>query len=146
MKIIAQNRKAYFNYSIEEEIEAGVVLLGSEVKSLREGRVNINDGYVCEQKGELVLANCIIGLCMGAKIYMHEEKRYRKLLLHKKEIAKIIGKINIKGYSLVPLKVYFNKRNVIKVLLGLAKGKKLYDKRESIKKRDESRRQARGEE
>ncbi len=146
MKIIAQNRKAYFNYEIEEEIEAGIVLLGSEVKSLREGRVNFNDAYAAEIKGELILMNSSISEYKGANRFNHEVLRQRKLLLHSREMAKILGKMAQKGYSLVPLKVYFNKRNIVKVLLGLAKGKKLHDKRESIKKRDEKRREARGEE
>lgn len=145
MKIIAQNRKAYFNYTIEEEIEAGLVLLGSEVKALRDGRVNINDSYVAEIAGEMSLINLIIGLYKGAAIFTHEEKRPRKILLHKKELHKLLGKMNVKGYSLIPTKIFFNRRNMVKVMLGLAKGKKLYDKRETIKKRDEKRRNDRGE-
>lgn len=145
MKIIAQNRKAYFNYTIEEEIEAGLVLLGSEVKALRDGRVNINDSYVAEIAGEMFLVNLVIGLYKGAAIFTHEEKRPRKILLHKKELHKLLGKMNVKGYSLIPTKIFFNRRNVVKVMLGLAKGKKLYDKRETIKKRDEKRRNDRGE-
>ncbi len=144
MKIITNNKKAYFNFTIEDEIEAGIALLGSEVKALREGRANLGDGYVSEKKSELYLTNAMIGACKGASIFVHEERRDRKLLLHKNEIAKLIGKINVKGYSLVPLKIYFRKGK-IKVMLGLAKGKKLYDKRASIKERDEKRRMARGE-
>lgn len=144
VKIIANNKKAYFNFSIEDEIEAGISLLGSEVKAIRENRVNLGDGYVSEIKGELFLTNIMIGLCKGGSVFVHDERRNRKLLLHKKEIAKLLGKIQIKGYSLVPLKLYF-KNSKIKVLLGLAKGKKLYDKRASIKERDEKRRAARGE-
>jgi len=146
MKIIAQNRKAYFNYSIEEEIEAGLVLIGSEVKALRDGRVNINDSYVAESAEGMMLVNLIIGSYKGAAIYTHDEKRPRKILLHKKEAQKLIGKMHVKGYSLVPTKIFFNRRNVVKVMLGLAKGKKLYDKRETLKKRDEKRRNDRGEE
>lgn len=145
MKIIAQNRKAYFNYAIEEELEAGIALLGSEVKALRDGKVNINDSYVVEVDGELFLSNSIIGFYKLATTQNHDEKRLRKVLLHKKEIQKLIGKINIKGYSLIVTKIFFNKRSKIKLMLALAKGKKLYDKRESIKKRDEKRRNDRGE-
>jgi len=145
MKIIAQNRKAYFNYTIEEEIEAGLVLIGSEVKALRDGRVNINDSYVAENDDGLFLVNLIIGSYKGAAIFTHDEKRPRKILLHKKETAKLTGKMRVKGYSLIPTKIFFNRRNVVKVMLGLAKGKKLYDKRETLKKRDEQRRSERGE-
>jgi len=146
MKIIAQNRKAYFNYAIEEEFEAGIVLLGSEVKALRENRVNINDAYVVEKDGEMFLFNCLIGSYKGAALFMHDEKRQRKILLHKKEMQKLLGKISIKGFSLIPTKIFFNRRNMVKIMLGLAKGKKLYDKRDTIKKRDEQRRKDRGEE
>jgi SsrA-binding protein len=145
VKIIVQNKKAYFNFAIEAEIEAGIMLVGSEVKSLREGKTNINDAYVAEEKGELYLINAMISEFKGANRFNHEPKRKRKLLLHKKEMTKIIGKMAIKGLSLVALKMYFKNGNV-KVLLGLAKGKKLYDKRETLKKKDEARRQARGEE
>jgi len=145
MKIIAQNRKAYFNYSIDEEIEAGLVLVGSEVKALREGRVNINDSYVAETDEGMFLVNLIIGSYKGAAIFTHDEKRPRKILLHKKEMQKLIGKMHIKGYSLIPTKIFFNRRNIVKVMLGLAKGKKLYDKRETLKKKDEQRRSERGE-
>jgi SsrA-binding protein len=137
------NRKAHFNYTIEEEVAAGLMLLGSEVKSLRQGKASISEGYVAEIKGELFLINCNITEYKGANKFNHEPKRPRKILLKKKEIAKIIGKIEQKGYSIVPLKIFFNKNNFAKVLLGIGKGKKLYDKRDSIKKRDESRRVAR---
>ncbi len=146
MTIIAQNRKAYFNYSIEEEIDAGIMLVGSEIKAIREGRINVNDAYAAEVDGELFLLNVVIGMYKGAVTSGHEEKRPRKLLLHKRERAKLLGKMRVKGYSLVPTKIFFNKRNIVKVALGLAKGKKLYDKRDTIKKRDEQRRNDRGEE
>ncbi len=145
MKIIAQNKKAYFNYSIEEEIEAGIMLLGSEIKAIRDGRVNINDAYAAEIDNELFLVNSQIGMYKGAVAFGHDEKRARKLLLHKRERQKLLGKMTVKGFSLVPTKIYFNKRNIVKIQLGLAKGKKLYDKRETIKKRDEKRRHDRGE-
>ena len=134
------NRKARFNYNIEEELEAGLVLIGSEVKSLRQGKASISEGYVAEIKGELFLINCTISEYKGANKYNHDPKRPRKILLRQKEIAKIIGKIEQKGYSIVPLKVYFKKNRYAKVLLGIGRGKKLYDKRETIKKRDETRR------
>jgi SsrA-binding protein len=146
MKVIAYNRKAKFNYEIEEEIEAGVILLGSELKSIREGKITINESYASEINGDIILINTNIAEYKGANRFNHEPKRPRKLLLHKKQINKIIGKINFKGYSLIPLKVYFNDKNMVKVLLGIAKGKKLYDKRKTIKERDQKRAEARGEE
>lgn len=140
------NRKAHFNYSITDEIEAGIVLFGSEVKSIREGRATINEAYVAESNGELYLINCNITEYKGANKFNHDPKRKRKLLLHKKQLEKISGKMQMEGYSAVPLKIFFNKKNFAKVLVGLGRGKKLYDKRESIKKRDETRRNQRGEE
>jgi len=139
------NRKAHFNYAIEEELEAGMILLGSEVKSLREGKANIAEAYVSEANGEFFLTNCNITEYKGANRFNHEPKRQRKLLLHKREISKLLGKIQAKGYSMIPLKIFFNKRNVAKVVIGIGKGKKLYDKRESIKQRDDQRRNQRGE-
>lgn len=139
------NRKARFNFEIEEEIEAGMMLLGSEVKSLREGKASISEAYIAEIQGEMVLVNANINEYKGANKFNHEPKRNRKLLLHTKEIDKLMDKMNIKGYSATPLKIYFNKRNVAKVLIGIGKGKKLFDKRQSIKERDDNRRQQRGE-
>ncbi len=118
---------------------------GSKVKSLRDGRANLNDAYAAEANSELFLVNGMISEYGGANKFNHEPRRKRKLLLHKKEMGKIVGKMAQKGYSVIPLKIYFRKGRA-KVLLGLAKGKKLYDKRESIKARDEKRRDARGEE
>ncbi len=138
------NRKAHFNYEIEEEIEAGIMLLGSEVKSVREGKVNITESYVAEMSGDLVLINCNISEYKGANRFNHEPKRPRKILLRKKELEKIIGKMQMKGYSAIPLKIFF-KKNFAKVLIGIGRGKKIYDKRETIKERDDQRRQARGE-
>lgn len=140
------NRKAHFNYTIEDEFEAGIVLLGSEVKSLRQGKANISESYVAEVFGELFLINCNISEYKGANRFNHEPKRPRKLLLHKKELNKILGKIQTKGYSMMPLKIFFNKKNFAKVIVGIGKGKKLHDKRESIKARDDKRRAQRGEE
>jgi len=145
-KQIANNRKARFHYTIEEELEAGIMLLGSEVKSLRAGGVNISDGYVAEQNGELVLLNLHIAEYKGANKFNHTPLRPRKMLLHKKQIAKLLGKIQTKGLSIIPLSLYFNARNIVKINLGICKGKKLYDKRASIKERDEKRSAARGEE
>jgi len=145
-KQIANNRKARFNYTIEEELEAGIMLLGSEVKSLRAGGINIGDGYVAEIKGELLLLNVHIAEYKGANKFNHEPLRQRKLLLHKKQIDKLLGKIRTKGLSIIPLSMYFNTRNIVKINLGICKGKKLYDKRASIKERDEKRSAARGEE
>lgn len=139
------NRKAHFNYTIEEEIEAGIALVGSEVKSLRQGKANIGDAYIAQIHDELFLVNCHISPYKGANQFNHEAKRQRKILLHKKQIIKIQSKMKEKGYSTLPLKIFFNKKNFAKVLLGLGRGKKLYDKRETIKKRDDMRRQQRGE-
>ena len=143
MKKIANNRKARFNYTIEEEIEAGIMLVGSEVKSIRDGKININDGYITEQKGDMVLLNVHISEFKGANRFNHDPLRSRKLLLHKKQINKLLGKVHTKGLSLIPLSMYFNNRNIIKLNIGLCKGKKLYDKRASIKERDEKRNAAR---
>ncbi len=140
------NRKAHFNYAIEEEIEAGIILLGSEVKSIREGKASLNESYIAESQGELYLINSNITEYKGANKFNHDPKRKRKLLLHKKQLDKIAGKMQIQGYSAVPIKIFFNKKNFAKVLIGLGRGKKLYDKRETIKKRDENRRNQRGEE
>lgn len=142
-KIIAKNRRAGFEYSIEENFEAGIVLLGSEVKSARDGKVNISDAHATEADGEIVLYNCHIAEYAGANRFNHPTTRPRKLLLRKGEIKKIIGKIKLKGYTLVALSMYFNHKNIIKVALGLAKGKKLHDKRHTIKERDWQREQGR---
>ena len=144
MQII--NRKARFNYQIIEEIEAGIVLMGSEVKSMRQGKVNISEAYGAESKGEIFLINANISEYKGANRFNHEPKRARKLLFNKKQTNQIIGKINVAGLSLIPLQIHFNQRGMAKVLMGIGKGKKLYDKRESIKERDIKRRMSRGEE
>ena len=129
------NRKAHYNYAITEQIEAGVVLIGSEVKSIREGKANISESYVADIKGELFLLNANISKYHGANKFNHEPTRQRKLLLKKKEVNKLLGKINKEGFSAVPISIYFKKR-FIKVLIGIGKGKKLHDKRETIKKRE----------
>ena len=145
MKQVAVNRKARFNYQVEEEIEAGMALLGSEVKSLRNASVNLTDGFVIEKKGELFLNNVHISPYKGANNFNHDPMRSRKLLLHKKQITKLLGKMQMKGLSLIPLSIYFNEKNIAKVQIGVCKGKKLYDKRASIKERDEKRRVQREE-
>lgn len=135
-KIIAQNKKALFNYFIEERLEAGIVLKGSEVQSLRQGKASIEDSHAADTGNEVFLYNCHIAEYEKANMFNHSTRRPRKLLLHKKEINKIIGRAKIKGYTLVALSMYFNKKNKIKIELGIAKGKKLHDKRESIKEKD----------
>ena len=129
------NRKAKYDYNILEEIECGIELVGTEVKSIRNGSVNLKDSYAIIKNGEAYLLHTHISLYEEGNIFNHEETRTRKLLLHKKEILKLNDKIRIEGYTLIPLKMYFVK-NKVKVLLGICKGKKLYDKRETIKKRD----------
>lgn len=129
------NRQARFNYFIEEEIECGISLAGTEVKSIRSGSANINDSYARVKNGEIYLINMFISKYKDGNIFNHEETRERKLLLHKSEIKKISKQVELNGYTLVPLKIYFV-RGKVKVLLGVCKGKKLYDKREAIKKRD----------
>ena len=138
-KVVATNRKAYHDYFIEEKFEAGIVLKGTEVKSLREGRVNLQDSYASVHEGEIFLHHCHISLYSHGNIMNHDPLRVRKLLLHKKEINKLLGKTQLKGLTLVPLRVYFSKRGQVKVELGLAKGKKLYDRRESLKTREAGR-------
>lgn len=129
------NRKARFNYFIIEEIECGIELFGSEVKSIRNGNCNIKDSYGVIRNNEVYLINMFVKNYKEASIFNKEETRKRKLLLHKKEIIKLKDKIEKEGYTLVPLKVYFNK-NKVKVLLGLCKGKKTYDKREVLKEKE----------
>ena len=142
-KIIAQNRKARFNYIIENVYEAGIVLVGSEVKSVRAGQVNIEDSHAAISKNELVLYNCNIAEYGYSNRFNHNPKRPKKLLMHKQEINKLLSKTKIKGYTLVALSVYFNQHNKVKVEIGLAKGKKEYDKRQTIKERDWKKEKAR---
>ncbi len=138
-KPVATNRKAFHDYFIEERFEAGIVLQGTEVKSLRDGRVNLQDSYASARDGEVFLYNCHISPYSHGNIMNHDPTRPRKLLLHKKEINKLMGKTQQKGLTLVPLRIYFSKRGHAKVELGLAKGKKLYDRRDSIKAREAGR-------
>lgn len=137
-KLISSNRKARFQYSITETFEAGIQLLGTEVKSLRTNSCSLNEGYVIEQNGEMFLKKINIPIFKQASINNHEPLRIRKLLLHKKEIEKIKRSLNEKGTTLIPLKIYF-KGSLIKIELGIGKGKKLFDKRESIKEKDTKR-------
>jgi len=130
-----QNRKARYEYEILETFEAGLVLKGTEIKSIREGKANIKDSYAIIKNNEAYILNMHISPYEQGNIFNHEETRTRKLLLHKKEILKLKSKLELEGLTLIPLKVYFVK-NKAKLELGLARGKKLYDKRETIKKRD----------
>ena len=133
MEII--NRKASYEYYVEDTYEAGIVLKGTEIKSVRKGSANFQDSYATIRKGEAILLNMYISQYDHGNQFNHDERRTRKLLLHKNEILKIQNKTNAEGYTLIPLKLYF-KKNKAKVLLGIAKGKKNYDKRETIKERD----------
>ena len=130
-----KNKKALFDYFIEEEIECGIVLKGTEIKSIRNGQANIKDCYAIVKNNEVFLLNMYIAKYNDASIFNHDERRTRKLLLNKREILKLRDKVEISGYTLVPIKLYF-KGNKAKILLGVAKGKKNYDKRESIKEKD----------
>ncbi|MES2751573.1 MAG: SsrA-binding protein SmpB [Pseudomonadota bacterium] len=136
IKVVAENRKARFNYAIEDTVEAGVVLTGTEVKSVRSGKTNIAESYADAKGGEIWLVNANIPEYAQANRFNHEPKRLRKLLLHKKQINKLVGSIEREGMTLIPLKMYFNERGMIKLQIGLAKGKKLHDKRDTEKKRD----------
>ncbi len=138
MQIVCQNRKAYHDYSIEETAEAGIQLFGTEVKSLRAGRANLKDSYVIMKDTEVFLLNCHISPYSHGNIMNHDPLRTRKLLLHRKEIERLKGKMQQKGYTLIPLKIYF-KGPYAKVEIGLAKGKKQYEKRETIKEREAKR-------
>lgn len=130
-----KNRKAHFNYYIEKTFEAGIALTGTEIKSIRKGSANFNDAYVSISNGEAYIKNMYIAKYEEGNRFNHDERRDRKLLLHKREIKRLGIEIQNTGYTLVPIKLYF-KGNYAKVQIGLARGKKLYDKRETIKKRD----------
>lgn len=129
------NRKAKFDYFIEETIEAGIVLTGTEIKSIRLGKTNIKDSYALIRNNEIFLLNANISEYTEGNRFNHDETRTRKLLLHKKEILKLKNKLELEGYTLIPLKIYFSKGRA-KVLIGVCKGKKNFDKRETIKQRD----------
>jgi len=139
----AVNRRARFNYEIGQIFEAGIALAGTEVKSLREGRSSIADAYAGERNGELWLYNAYIPEYLQANRFNHETRRPRKLLLHKREIGRLMGAVDREGMTVVPLRIYFNDRGRAKVELAVARGKKLHDKRETSKKRDWGREKAR---
>ncbi len=138
-KVVGTNRKALYDYHVEEKIEAGLVLVGTEVKALREGHVNLRDSYASISNGKAVLHNCHIGTYSHGNQMNHEPLRPRTLLLHKNEIERLMGKVQQKGLTLVPLRLYFNARGRAKLELALARGKKTYDRRETIKKREATR-------
>ena len=130
-----KNKKAYFDYTILEEVEAGISLVGTEIKSIRKGSVDLKDTFITIKNNEAFIINMYIAKYEEGNIFNHDERRTRKLLLHKKEIKKLKEKVSTEGLTLIPLKLYFQK-NHVKVLVGLCKGKKLYDKRATIKERD----------
>lgn len=142
-RMAAQNRKALHNYFIEERLEAGIQLTGTEVKSLRGGRSQIVESYAAVHKGDLYLVNAYIPEYLQGNRNNHEPRRQRRLLLHRRQINRLIGAIQREGYTVVPLSVYFNERGLAKVELGLAKGKKEHDKRETAAKRDWARQKQR---
>lgn len=136
-RIIAKNRKARFEYHIEEDFEAGIMLTGTEVKSIREGKVSLDESFAGSIGDEIFLLHAHISEYEKAVgIFNHESRRPRKLLLHKRQVNKLLGKIKTKGYTLVPLSLYFNEKNKVKVELALAKGKHMFDKRAATKERE----------
>jgi SsrA-binding protein len=137
--VVATNRKAFHDYAIEEKLEAGIVLRGTEVKSLREGKVNLRDSYASVDHEEVILHNCHITPYSHGNIMNHDPLRPRKLLLHRKEISKLLGKTQQKGLTIVPLRIYFSPRGKAKIEIALAKGKKQYDRREATKQREAGR-------
>ena len=141
--IVAQNRKASFNYFFEDTLEAGIELLGSEVKSLRSGKGSIADSYALDSEGEIYLHNTYIPEYKQSSYNNHDPRRLRKLLLKRKEINKLIGKINRDGFSVVPTRVYFNSKGIAKVNIAVGKGKKLHDKRQTKKQKDWNREKSR---
>src|SRR5215475_514247 len=142
-KIIADNRKARYAYAIGETIEAGIMLVGSEVKSLRTGKTTIGESYAHAKDGEIWLVNSYIPEYTQASRFNHEPKRMRKLLVHKRQVGKLAAAIQREGMTLIPLKLYFNAKGIAKLELGIAKGKKLHDKRDTEKQRDWARDKAR---
>ena len=136
MNIISKNPTAKHNYFVEDIIETGIVVTGTEIKSLRNGKVNLKDSYAIIKNNELYIINLHISPYEQGNIFNKDPLRTRKLLVHKKEIYKLIGYIKQKGLSLIPISLYFNKKNIVKVELGICKGKKLYDKRREIAKKD----------
>jgi SsrA-binding protein len=139
VKLIAKNKKAFFNYEILETYEAGISLVGSEVKSIREGRISLKESYAEIKEGEVFLVNCHVSPYEASNRFNHEPLRERKLLLHRREIKRLTGKIQERGLTLVPTKVQINDKGKVKVELALAKGKRVYQKRETIRERDRDR-------
>jgi SsrA-binding protein len=139
MKVVATNKTAYHNYEILENFEAGISLVGSEVKAIREGRISLKESYAEVRDGGIVLVKCHISPYEAANIFNHDPLRVRRLLLHKREIRRLTGKIRERGLTLVPTKVMFNDRGKVKIELGLARGKREYEKRDVLKKRDTDR-------
>lgn len=133
--IEVKNKKAYFDYTILEDLEAGIALTGTEIKSIRKGSIDLKDTFVNIKNNEAFILNMYIAKYEEGNIFNHEEHRTRKLLLHKKEIKKLKEKIKIEGLTIIPLKLYF-KKNKVKILIGICKGKKLYDKRATLKEKD----------
>jgi SsrA-binding protein len=143
MKLVAENRRARFDYMIEDTFETGVVLLGTEVKALRAGRANIAESYASPERGELFLINAYIPEYAPAAQFNHEPRRARKLLVHKRELGRLMGAVEREGRTIVPLRLYFNERGRAKLELALARGKKTADKRAASKERDWKREQGR---
>ena len=133
--IEVKNKKAYFDYTILEELEAGIALTGTEIKSIRKGSIDLKDTFVNIKNNEAFILNMYIAKYEEGKIFNHDERRTRKLLLHKKEIKKLKEQIKQEGLTIIPLKLYF-KKNKVKILIGVCKGKKLYDKRATLKEKD----------
>jgi len=142
-KLIAENRRARFDFAIEDTFEAGIMLVGTEVKALREGRANIAESYVSVEGNEVFLINANIPIYAPASQFNHEPKRHRKILLKRREINRLIGETQRKGRTIVPLKMYFTKKGFVKLLLGIGMGKKAIDKRETQKTRDWQKQKAR---
>jgi SsrA-binding protein len=142
-KIIAENRRARFDYAIEEDLEVGIILQGSEVKSLRQGSANIAESYAAVEEGELWLVNCYIAPYAQAKTWGHEERRRRKMLASKRQLSRMWNATQRQGMTLVPIVMYFNDKGLVKLKLGIAKGKKLADKRETSAERDWNRQKQR---
>ena len=142
-KLIAENRRARFDYFIESDLEAGIMLFGSEVKSLRQGGSNIAESYASVEGGELWLINSYVAPYLQARQFGHEERRRRKLLVNRKELSRLSSAVGREGMTLVPLRLYFNEKGMVKLKLGVAKGKKQGDKRETSAKRDWERQKAR---
>ena len=142
-RTVAENRKARFSYEVEDTLEAGLVLTGTEVKSLREGKANIQESYASSEGGEIWLINSYVPEYSAGNRFNHEPRRRRKLLVSKREMARLAQAVEREGMTMVPLKIYFNERGRAKLLLAIARGKKLHDKRETQKKRDWNREKAR---